>query len=117
MASAASLALHSSQEDKTVKVGVPIPGIILCKVRLIVGDIYMINIHLYLCITMQNVVDRINFNETLFPMYYVDEENCLADVCQHGTCTDGVDTFTCVCDAGWDGENCDRSKWNCCYAR
>ena len=44
-------------------------------------------------------------------MYFIDEENCLASACQHGTCTDGVNTFTCECDDGWDGDNCDNSKY------
>jgi hypothetical protein len=44
-------------------------------------------------------------------MCFIDEENCLANLCQHGACTDGVDTFECECEAGWDGENCNNSKY------
>ena len=48
MASAALIALHSSHEDETVKVWVPIPGGNLCEVRWTLGDIWTINMHLYL---------------------------------------------------------------------
>jgi hypothetical protein len=48
MAETASIALHSSQEDETVKVWVPIPRSNLGKTRWTLGDIWTINMHLYL---------------------------------------------------------------------
>ena len=43
-------------------------------------------------------------------MIYSDIDDCSPNPCVHGTCTDGVDSYTCACDAGYDGDNCDNSK-------
>ncbi len=40
----------------------------------------------------------------------LDEENCIPHPCHFGTCTDGVDTYTCSCFAGYEGDDCKNSK-------
>ena len=43
----------------------------------------------------------------------VDIDNCHPNPCNNGgTCTDGVDSFTCDCADGWTGETCNESKNN-----
>ena len=42
---------------------------------------------------------------------FPDINDCNPDPCENGgTCVDGVDSFTCVCPAGYEGNNCSISK-------
>lgn len=42
----------------------------------------------------------------------VDVNDCVGDPCQNGgTCVDGVNAFTCTCVTGYDGVNCENSKY------
>ena len=38
----------------------------------------------------------------------VNPDDCpqTTDACGHGTCVDGLDTYTCSCDAGYEGDHC-----------
>ncbi|KAI8493289.1 hypothetical protein Bbelb_292930 [Branchiostoma belcheri] len=36
--------------------------------------------------------------------------DCLSSPCAHGTCTDGVASYTCSCENGWTGYNCDQDQ-------
>ncbi|KAI8512897.1 calcium ion binding [Branchiostoma belcheri] len=36
-------------------------------------------------------------------------DDCLSSPCAHGTCTDGVASYTCSCENGWTGNNCDQA--------
>ena len=39
-----------------------------------------------------------------------DIDDCEPNRCLNGaTCVDGVNSFTCVCDKGWDGALCEIS--------
>ena len=43
--------------------------------------------------------------------YNTDIDDCDPDPCQNGgTCTDGVDSYTCTCVTGFTGTDCDTSK-------
>ena len=42
-----------------------------------------------------------------FNCILADTDDCSADRCIHGSCTDGVDSFTCTCEAGYTGELCE----------
>ena len=33
-------------------------------------------------------------------------DECGSSPCVHGTCTDRVDSYTCVCDPGYSGTDC-----------
>lgn len=42
---------------------------------------------------------------------YTDIDECATFPCLNGgTCTDGVNTYTCSCATGYEGENCAVSK-------
>ena len=41
-------------------------------------------------------------------LYITDETNeCVSSPCVHGTCADALNMYSCTCDAGYEGENCD----------
>ena len=37
-------------------------------------------------------------------------DECQPNPCVHGTCTDGVNSYTCQCSPGYRGDNCDEGK-------
>jgi len=37
------------------------------------------------------------------------ESKCQPNPCVHGTCTDGVNSYTCQCSPGYRGDNCDKA--------
>lgn len=63
--------------------------------------------HLYLTHSIMN-----SKQDTLLAKYYVvvfllDVDDCLNNPCQNGgTCVDKADSHTCLCVAGWTGQNC-----------
>ena len=40
-----------------------------------------------------------------------DVNECSSDPCMNGQCQDGINQYTCICDPGWEGVNCDVSKF------
>ena len=41
-------------------------------------------------------------------------DECLSYPCQHaGTCTDGINNYTCSCDEGWTGTDCQTDVNHC----
>ncbi|XP_019639758.1 PREDICTED: fibropellin-1-like [Branchiostoma belcheri] len=45
------------------------------------------------------------------------DNDCASSPCAHGTCTDGVASYTCSCENGWTGNNCDQVSFSGeCYA-
>lgn len=44
----------------------------------------------------------------LFSILEINE--CASHPCQHGTCTDGFNKYTCVCEPGFSGVNCETSN-------
>lgn len=48
----------------------------------------------------------------IFPL---DIDECGSQPCQpNGKCIDGVNSYTCQCDKGYEGKHCDKSKWRLC---
>ena len=37
-------------------------------------------------------------------------DECAGDPCLHGTCIDGIADYSCQCDAGYLGRNCDGTS-------
>ena len=51
------------------------------------------------------------FKHTSCFWLFTDIPDCPVEPCNgHGTCTDGVNTYTCTCDTGYDGNDCEISK-------
>ena len=47
-----------------------------------------------------------------------DIDDCVAVTCAHdGTCVDAVNSYSCTCTAGWQGQHClsGMSKYLACY--
>ena len=43
--------------------------------------------------------------------YFEDIDDCAITPCQNGgTCSDGVDSYTCSCAAGYSGRNCQTGQ-------
>ena len=42
--------------------------------------------------------------------FLAETNECLAEPCTHGTCIDGLSSYTCFCTSGYEGDNCD-SEW------
>ena len=40
----------------------------------------------------------------------LDIDDCDPDPCPNGDCEDGVDSYTCDCDLGFTGVNCETSE-------
>ena len=44
-----------------------------------------------------------------------DLNDCVPNSCQNGAkCVDGVNNYTCTCDAGWTGQYCDQGQFSRC---
>ncbi|XP_078612837.1 uncharacterized protein LOC144882728 [Branchiostoma floridae x Branchiostoma japonicum] len=50
-----------------------------------------------------------------YNMYAVcaDIDDCASSPCVHGICTDGVGSYTCSCENGWTGQDCDQDIDEC----
>ena len=45
--------------------------------------------------------------------HFSDINECDSNPCRNsGNCIDGVNGYTCACQPGWTGVNCDQSKYN-----
>ncbi len=42
---------------------------------------------------------------------FLDIDECESDPCINGQCVNGENRYTCVCDPGWTGINCDVGKY------
>ena len=46
----------------------------------------------------------------MFESFVSGIDDCADNSCVNGDCQDGVNKYTCSCQEGWEGENCDQSK-------
>ena len=40
-----------------------------------------------------------------------DINECADNPCKHGNCTDGINSYTCECDDGYEGDDCDIGEY------
>ena len=43
-------------------------------------------------------------------MYILDIDDCAGSPCVNGECIDGVNSYECKCNSGYQGRNCENSK-------
>ena len=43
-----------------------------------------------------------------------DIDECADGPCEHGNCTDHINSYTCDCDDGYEGDNCDNGIYVYC---
>ena len=48
---------------------------------------------------------------------FPDEDECSSAPCVNGQCQDGINQYSCICDPGWTGVNCDIGKHNICRSK
>ena len=55
----------------------------------------------------KNMCIIINFSHIVSDINYCENVNCTG----RGNCTNGVNTYTCVCEAGYTGTDCETGKY------
>ena len=43
--------------------------------------------------------------------FLIDIDECSNSPCVNGQCANGANHYTCTCDAGWTGTNCNTGKY------
>ena len=61
----------------------------------------------YLCTVISNI--------SLYIVLLLDFDECSLSPCQHGSCTDHVNAYTCACPLPWIGTNCETGTVYCHY--
>ena len=58
-------------------------------------------------------------NSSVFVMciciFFTDIDECVSSPCANGQCQDEINQYTCMCDPGWTGENCDMGEWDAIF--
>lgn len=53
------------------------------------------------------------YNFLIFACSFLDINDCISSPCKNGgTCVDGVNSFQCFCQEGWEGKYCQISMYN-----
>ena len=53
--------------------------------------------------------------DTCKSVFLADIDECSTTPCVNGQCENGANQYTCTCDAGWTGTNCDTGTILCYY--
>lgn len=74
------------------------------------------------CLCTEDVNSIILINRRGFNWFYrrsfclSDIDECAGNVCQNGaTCEDGINLYTCTCEAGYDGNFCQNSMYTAVF--
>ena len=60
-------------------------------------------------------VSLVTFCSYFAPFTFSDINECSSSPCLNGgTCTDGINSFSCECYPGYTGKNCETGKHSCC---
>ena len=43
--------------------------------------------------------------------FLIDIDECSSIPCVNGQCVNGANLYTCICDSGWTGTNCEEGRW------
>ena len=55
----------------------------------------------------------IKYTEITYRSFLVDTDECVSEPCQNnGTCTEQINGYECQCVAGFNGTNCENSKFH-----
>ena len=47
-------------------------------------------------------------NLHIFLQFFIASDECAAHECDHGSCVDGINAYTCQCNTGWTATLCDE---------
>ena len=74
----------------------------------------LLNIHLgvsvYTCIFKIDIWNRKKSSLSYYPITDIDE--CQPVPCVHGNCIDDINSYSCSCEIGYTGDNCEIGKYN-----
>ncbi|XP_066275063.1 lactadherin-like [Branchiostoma lanceolatum] len=62
----------------------------------------------YFLVNPQSFVGAPRLRIELLGVDALDVDDCASYPCVHGTCADGYLSYTCSCENGWEGTNCDQ---------
>ena len=62
-------------------------------------------------VVYQSYTVEVSFSMNILFTISVDIDDCASEPCLHnGTCIDGIDSYQCQCEAGFNGNICQNSK-------
>ena len=67
------------------------------------------------CLKMSTSDASLSERTSFFFKQILSEIECQSHPCEHGSCNDGVDSYTCLCEAGYFGDNCELGKKELAY--
>ena len=60
--------------------------------------------------SLEKGLSKMHANNVIYMSPTSDINECGSSPCVYGTCTDNVNSYTCNCDDGYTGTNCETSR-------